>query len=55
VTAFLIGVGFVVLFVIWRRRRKAAKEGPKLWDGHFSGVASPYRTPAKHFHNRRSL
>jgi hypothetical protein len=55
VTAFVVGVVFVVLFVVWRRRRKAAKAAPSLWDGHLTGVASPYRTPAKHFHNRRSL
>lgn len=49
----LIGLVFAVVFVVWRMRRKSEPPGPLA--GYDTGVRSPYRTPAKRFHNRRTL
>ena len=51
---FLLGgVVLVVLFVLWRRRRASEAPGPLA--GFDTGVRSAYRTPARFFHNRRTL
>lgn len=49
-----LGALFVVLFVVWRRWRAANGPAGPL-GGYDTGVRSPYRSPARLFHNRRSL
>lgn len=50
----LIGAFLLACFIWWRRAKKGrAEPGPLA--GYDTGVRSAYLTPAKRFHNRRTL
>lgn len=49
----ILGAVLLVVFVMWRLRRKGDPPGPLA--GYDTGVRSPHRTPARLFRNRRTL